>query len=299
MKSEPVQFYNRYTGRIETEAIYGEKWLRWAYETKLGRLSLPALVARPWFSRWYGYWMSRPASTRNIVPFIEKYQLEPSEWETPGGGFRSFNDFFTRRLKPEARPLAEDPDAVVFPADGRHLGFTNAEDISGVFVKGQRWDLVQLLGDETEAERIREGVLVLSRLCPVDYHHFHFAAEGVPKAAYELFGPLYSVNPIALRRELAYLWRNYRRVTPIEHPRIGRYYQIEIGATNVGSIQSAFKPDVSVEKGAHKGWFEFGGSSTITIFPKGSVELAADLLDHSCVFTEIYAHMGDQMGVMV
>lgn len=298
MESTPVQFFNRYTGKLETEAIYGERWLRWAYETRLGRLSLPALIARPWFSRWFGYWMSRPTSVRKIAPFIAKYQLDPSEWTEPDGGFKSFNDFFIRRLRPEARPLAEDSKAIVFPADGRHLGFQNAADIEGVFVKGQQWNLEQLLGDPAEAERLRDGVLVLSRLCPVDYHHFHFAADGIPEAPYSLPGPLYSVSPIALRRDLAYLWRNYRLVTPIEHEQIGRYYQIEIGATNVGSILSAFEPGVGIERGGHKGWFEFGGSSTISIFPKGSVELAEDLLEHSRVFTEIYAHMGDHMGVI-
>lgn len=298
MDSNQVRFFNRYSGEMETEAIYGESWLRWAYETRMGRLTLPMLAARPWFSRWFGRRMSRAASAAKIDPFVEKYGLDSSEWETPEGGFSSFNEFFKRRLKPDARPVSKRPGAVVFPADGRHLGFANAEDIEGVFVKGQKWDLEQLLGDSSEAERFHGGALVLSRLCPVDYHHFHFAVEGTPRSAYALSGSLYSVNPIALRRNLSYLWRNFRMVTPIDHDKIGRLYQIEIGATNVGSIQSSFEADKPVDKGAHKGWFEFGGSSTLTLFPPGSVRLDDDLLENSAKFIETYARMGDKMGTI-
>lgn len=296
--STPIKYYNRATRGLETESVYGESWLRWAYENPLGRLSLPLLCARPWFSRWYGKRMSQPSTRVKIDRFIRDYSVDTDEFVEPEGGFRSFNDFFMRRLKPSARPIDPDPASVVFPADGRHLGFENADQVKGVFIKGQKWDIDLLVGDSKLAEQFRNGVLILSRLCPVDYHHFHFAAAGRVGPVRAIGGALYSVNPIALRRNLGYLWRNYREVTVVENPQIGQFLQIEIGATNVGSIHQHYSPDSDVAKGDHKGCFSFGGSSVITLFPEGSVRLSADLLDFSQKNTELYAWMSDKMGTI-
>ena len=290
---EPIRFHNRYTGQIETEQVYGEGFLRWAYGNPLGRAALHAVVKRPFFSRWYGRRMSTPASARRIEPFIAAYGLDVAEFADPPESFRTFNEFFIRRLKPEARPISDSP--VVFPADGRHLGFADADEIAGVFVKGQRFDLPRLLGDETLAERYRGGSLVLSRLCPTDYHRFHFPAAGTAGVARDIAGPLFSVSPLALRHRLAYLWENRRAVTEIETEALGTVAMIEIGATCVGSIVQTYSPG-AVGKGDEKGYFAFGGSSIVTVFEPGAVRLADDLLANSAGQVETYAHMGDAMG---
>ena len=76
------------------------------------------------------------------------------------------NDFFYRKLKPEARPVDAAIDSVVFPADGRHLGFAKATEVEGVFMKGQRFDLPKLLGDKILAEKFAGGAAVFSRFVP-------------------------------------------------------------------------------------------------------------------------------------
>ena len=296
MPPEPVTFFNRLTGRLEQEAIYGEGFLRFAYENPLGRLAVAAFVRRAAFSAWYGRRMSTPASRARIAPFIAHYGLDPAEFADPPDSFASFNDFFSRRLAPGARPVDPDPDTVVFPADGRHLGFARADEIAGVFVKGQRFDLPALLGDASLAARYAAGSLVLSRLCPVDYHRFHFPCAGTPDAPRLIDGHLYSVNPIALRRRLAYLWENKRVLTTLRTERLGTVLLLEIGATNVGSIVQSMTPGQPVAKGDEKGYFRFGGSSTITIFEPGRVALAPDLLEHSAACRELYARMGSAMG---
>ncbi len=294
MPTAPVTFYNRLTSQLEQEAIYGEGPLRFVYENPLGRGLLELLVKRGWFSRWYGWRMSRPASRARIAPFIANYGLDVAEFADPVESFRSFNEFFFRKLKPEARPIAA--EGVVFPADGRHLGFQNVAEVPGVFVKGQHFDIPALLGDDALAARYREGTLVLSRLCPVDYHRFHFPCSGTPGAPRLINGPLYSVNPVALRRRLAYLWENKRVITELVTPDLGTVLLIEIGATNVGSIVQTFTPGQPVSKGAEKGYFKFGGSSTITLFEPGKVKLAEDLVAQSAEQRELYARMGDVMG---
>jgi phosphatidylserine decarboxylase len=292
---EAIRYFNRHTGGMETEQVYGEAFLKWTYGHPAGALALWSFVKRPFFSAWYGRRMSTPASAARVLPFIDQYRLDPGDFlETPDS-FRSFNEFFYRKLKPEARPVDPDESAVVFPADGRHLGFQRASAIKGVFVKGQKFDLASLLGSRDLAARYADGSLVLSRLCPVDYHRFHFPAAGVPGETRMIDGPLFSVSPIALRKNLAYLWTNKRTITELKTERFGTVLLLEIGATCVGTIAQTFQPGRAVEKGAEKGYFAFGGSSTITIFEPGAVQLEPDLADHSSRQTELYAKVGTCM----
>lgn len=299
MAESGIQFFNRYTGEVETEVVYGESWLRFVLFNPFGQLALHVVAKRAWFSRWYGWRMSRPGSAARVRPFIDQYDIAEGEHVKAADAFSSFNDFFYRKLKPEARPVDAADDSVVFPADGRHLGFAKASEVEGVFVKGQRFDLVRLLDDAELAERYADGAAVFSRLCPVDYHRFHFPVAGVPGNARWINGPLYSVNPLALRDRLAILWENKRYVTEIETEQLGRVVMLEIGATNVGSVHHTFVPTRPVAKGEEKGYFAFGGSATLTIFEPGRIQLAADMLEHSAQQRELYAKVGDSMGTIL
>ncbi|MCC5806234.1 MAG: phosphatidylserine decarboxylase [Opitutales bacterium] len=295
---EPIIVFNRETGQYETEVVYGEGWLRWAYGAAPGRLSVWAIAKRAWFSRWYGLRMSTLRSRERIAPFIERYGVDAAEFAKSPGEYSSFNDFFTRSLKPECRPVDPNPRAFVFPADARHLGFQDIAAADGVYAKGQRLDIAALLG-AVSGEAPGRAAVVISRLCPVDYHRFHFAAGGFTGEARFISGDLFSVSPIALRRSLDYLLDNKRVVTEIEHPVLGRHWQVEIGATNVGSIVQTYKPGGDASKGAEKGYFAFGGSCVVTVLPAERVALAADLLRHSAEGNELYARMGTPMAALL
>jgi len=288
-----IRFYNRYTEAMEAEQVYGEGFLQWAYGNPLGKLALHSFVKRPFFSKWYGWRMNQPSTKSKVLPFIHNYQMDAKEFADDPESYATFNEFFYRKLRPEARPISKTP--AVFPADGRHLGFPNIDEINGFFVKGQKFDLDALLDDTSLSEKFRGGTLVLSRLCPVDYHRYHFPVNGTPSKTKLINGPLYSVSPIALIRNLSYLWQNKRTITQIETSHMGTVLMMEIGATCVGSIFQTFEPDQPMEKGTEKGYFAFGGSSTITIFEPGRVQLADDLLENSAKQIETYARMGDAM----
>ncbi|MGB6222430.1 phosphatidylserine decarboxylase [Haloferula sp.] len=291
---EPIRFFNRQNGQIETEKVYGESFLRFSYANPLGALPLHAMVKRAAFSRWYGKRMDQAETRSKIAPFIETYHLDPADFADAPESFASFNEFFYRKLKPEARPIHSDAPAV-FPADGRHLGFPKISAIDSFFVKNQRFDLGKLLADDELTSRFADGTLVLSRLCPVDYHRFHFPCAGTPGKTRQIDGPLFSVSPIALRRRLAYLWENKRTITRLESPELGLVLCMEIGATCVGSIHQTYTPDQPVGKGDEKGYFAFGGSSTITLFEPGAVKLSADLLENSAKQLELYSKIGTPM----
>ena len=300
MSGAPVRIFNRYTDQFEEEAIYGEGFIRFAYETALGRAFTGLIGSRPLISKIVGWHMRRPSSKGKIIPFIKRYGLNADEFAQPVESFRDFNDFFRRELKQEARPVAEDPDAVVFPADGRHLGWPKIGSEERVFVKGQHWDLDGLLGnDPALIKTFAGGTLVLSRLCPVDYHRFHFPASGRLVESRWLGKRLFSVNPISLRMRLSFLWENRRCLNLLQTPNLGQICFIEIGATNVGSIRhESLPPDAFFKKGQMKGWFEFGGSSLITLFEPERIELSPDLVSKSGEGIELYARVGDRMGTI-
>ncbi len=294
---DSIHYYNRYTRRLETESVYGEGFLRWTYTNPFGLLSLHAVAKRACFSRWYGWRMDRPASRAKVAPFILGYAVDPGEFAEPPESFRTFNEFFYRRLKGEARPIAGDERTAVFPADGRHLGFPDVSRAEGVFVKGEVFSLGELLQDRDLAERFQRGSMVLSRLCPVDYHRYHFPVGGLATEPRLINGWLYSVNPIALRRNIHIFTQNKRAITRIESPEFGLVLMLEVGATCVGSFEYTFPPNSRVVKGSEKGYFKFGGSSTITLFEPGRVKLDDDLVEHTRERCELYARMGDQLGV--
>ncbi|MCL4104583.1 UNVERIFIED_CONTAM: hypothetical protein GTU68_004537 [Idotea baltica] len=292
-----IEFYNRTTQSVETEKIFGGGVLRWAYETGLGRVLVEGLFKRAFFSGLYGWWAKWPSTKKTVLKFIADFDLDPADFQDEVASFECFNDFFIRKLKPEVRPIDPAPEAIVFPADGRHLGFQDLSQVDHIYAKGQSFSLTELFGDTDLAARFKNGSAVISRLCPVDYHRFHFPAAGKCGEPDLINGVLYSVNPIALRRNVGILAENKRVLTKLESETAGTILILEVGATNVGSIIQTSSPG-SVGKGDEKGYFEFGGSMTITFFEPGRVELAADLIENTKAGREIYARMGDRVGVV-
>lgn len=296
MSDEPIRYFHRYKKIVETEQVYGGGWLRWTYQTSLGRLSLALLVKRGFVSRYYGWKMSLRSSASRVLPFIVDYDLNVDEFAKKALSFKSFNDFFYRALKPGARPIAAGERVAVLPADGRHLAWQNVDAAEGFYAKGQKFSLESFFGDKALAAEFAGGSLLISRLCPVDYHRFHFPVSGAPGEPRLINGWLYSVSPIALRQNLAYLWANKRMITLVESPVFGRVAVCEIGATMVGTIFQTFSLNRPAAKGEEKGLFKFGGSCVITLFQAGRIRLDEDLVRHSAEGLEVYARMGDRLG---
>ncbi len=299
MSADPIRYYDRYAQAVKTEQVYGERWLRLAYENPIGRGFVWLMARRIWFSKLYGRKMNKAASANLVLPFITEYNIDVDDFAKSAFDYRNFNEFFYRALKPAARPIAGDERVAVLPADGRHLVFPDVDAAEGFYVKGMKFTLAELLGDAALAASRAGGAMLISRLCPVDYHRFHFPVAGVPGESRLINGWLYSVSPIALRRNLRYLVENKRVVTVIQSPGFGPVVMVEVGATNVGSIQQSHVPGRAVEKGAEKGLFAFGGSCVITIFPRGRIRFEPDLVAQSAQQVETYARMGDRLGVAV
>ena len=96
MSTEPIKFYNRYTGQVEQEKVLGEKYLRWIYGTPLGKLSLHVLVKRAFFSALMGMMKNTKRSAKGIPAFIREYNINTEELLVAPEEYTSFNDFFYR-----------------------------------------------------------------------------------------------------------------------------------------------------------------------------------------------------------
>ena len=295
---EDIQFLNRDSGCIESEKVYGENWLSLIYGTPLGKMPLWVAIKRAWFSKWYGNRMDSPASKNKIVPFINKFGLNENEFLKNPSEYKTFNEFFSRRLTKKARPVDPNVSSAIFPADGRHSGIQDLSKIESIFVKGQQFDLPALFESDKLARPYREGSMVISRLCPVDYHRFHFPVTGISSTPQLINGALYSVNPIALRQNIGIFWQNKRYLSFIENLNGGKVASFLVGATCVGSVKITSTLPASITKGEEYGYFLFGGSSVLTLFEKDAITLAADLTESTASGIELYAKMGQSLGVI-
>lgn len=272
-----IHYIDRTSGEKKKELVMGGRALAYLYRDGFFSRFLRTVVSRsPIVSALYGAWQKGWWTKKKIQPFIDTFDLDATEFDTCD--FVSFNDFFIRKLKRSARPLAGDD--VVVPADGRYLIFPNL-DVNGTFkIKNQSYDLQSLLQDDALAKRFAGGSLVIGRLCPSDYHRFHFPCDGIPGESRLIRGRWYSVNPIALEKIPGLFSKNKRTLCLLETETLGSVVLIEVGATNVGSIHQTYKPNHFVCKGDEKGYFSFGASTLLLIFEKGRIQFSEDLLNY-------------------
>lgn len=291
-----IQYIDRITGKKKVEKIYGDWALRLLYEKCYGRLLLPFIAKISFFSKLYGFLQSLRCSKKKIRPFIKAYHLQEEAFEKKVEGFTSFNDFFTRKLKPEARPIDNRKDHAILPTDARYFFFNHIDQVLQFHVKGKSFTLPQLLHNERLAKRYEQGSMVVARLAPMDYHRFHFPFDALAKKSKKIDGPLYSVNPLALRKNWHYLCQNKRVITLLESEQFGDVAFIEIGATYVGTIHQTFTPNTFYKKGEEKGFFSFGGSCIIILFEKDKIQFDQDLIEASLQKIEIRGLLGQSMG---
>lgn len=279
-------------GAKALELLYGDDWL-----SKLFGGPLLHLFAKfPLWSWAYGLWQKAPWSKRKIQPFIKNFELDPMEFLQDSQSYLSFNDFFIRKLKPKARPIVGGKQKAILPADARYLFYPNISEAEGFIVKGQKFHLSSLLDDAELAKKYHNGTMVMARLCPSDYHRYHFPCDCIPGQTKFINGWLYSVNPIALRKNIEIFTENKRAYCLLETEHFGDVVYMEIGATNVGSIHQTYIPYVPAPKGDEVGYFAFGASSLILLFEEGKILLDKDLVEATEKGFEIRGLMGQSMG---
>jgi phosphatidylserine decarboxylase len=226
-----------------------------------------------------------PASAAEIAGFIAFHQLNMDEVLLPTTQFKSFNEFFYRALKPDARPCSapEDPRVIVSPADCRSVVFNTIDSAQAIWVKGREFSLQRLLGDAypEDAKRYVGGSLGIFRLAPQDYHRFHIPVDGVMDEPKTIEGEYYTVNPMAIRSSLDVYGENVRVIVPIDSVAHGRVMVICVGAMMVGSTVITRKAGEQVKRAEELGYFKFGGSTLLLLVEPGQMQYDDDLVDNS------------------
>lgn len=240
--------------------------LRFLYENPLGRCALKLLTAR-WLSSLCGAFLSSALSKPLIAPFVRNHGIDLSQFEQ---GYRCFNDFFTRKIKPGLRPFSDDPSALCSPCDG-FLSVYPIENGTVMPIKQSAYSVCDLLQNEALAEEFSGGCALVFRLCVENYHRFHFFDSGKCGESVFIPGKLHTVRPIALRNVPVFT-ENCREYTVLESENFGKAVQVEIGAMLVGRIKN-HPGKKRFARGEEKGMFMFGGSTVVLLLKNGAATL--------------------------
>ncbi len=295
-----IKYFSRESQDLQIEKVYGDAAVRWMYETSSGK-TFSELFVRPFVSKAYGALQSSSLiSKRKIKPFIRDFAIKMDEFDpTPGrteeDPYAHFNEFFIRPFKAGKRPFVSDEHLFPAPCEARYFGHAGHSDDLKIPVKGVHMRPRDLVFSEKWAETFSDGPLVVARLCPVDYHRYHYPDAGEVVESYRVPGILHSVNPIALKQKSEIFLQNERQVSILETKNFGKLAYIEVGATCVGKIVQSSKSK-QFSRGEEKGYFLFGGSTVILLGEKGAWTPSQDILDWTAKGTEVYLKLGQEMG---
>ncbi len=247
-------------------------------------------------------WIKKPF----IKLFAKAYKVNMAEAERENlSDYHSFNDFFCRALKPEARPIAPAP-ALACPADGAVSQYGKINDGQIFQAKGHSYSATALLGSEREAEHYQHGEFATIYLSPSDYHRVHMPLTGRLLRMRYIPGELFSVNTLTTEHVPGLFARNERVVCLFETA-IGEVAVILVGAMIVGSVETVWAGTVApndkrevtewryeddrivLEQGDELGRFKLG-STVVMLFPQGGVNWGDVMGEGSAV------RMGDGIG---
>lgn len=252
-----------------------DKLLSFLYTNIFGRMLLKPLI-QPQVSKLAGRYLSSAHSKWLISKFIERNEINMDIYEECD--YSSFNDFFTRKIKPDCRPVPEDLDVLISPCDCLATVYPIQENTT-FSIKNTEYTLRSLLRSPRLAKRFRGGYAYVLRLTVEDYHRYLYSVSGKQSKNYHIDGTFHTVNPIA-NDYLPIYKENTREYTVIRSKEFGDVLQMEVGALLVGKI-SNHKQSTVVTRGEEKGFFEYGGSTIVVLTQKGRVTPRSDLLANS------------------
>lgn len=231
------------------------------YKTSVGRFILKGLV-NPKISKRAAKILSSKISAAFVPSFIKRNRIDIDDYIVPEGGFRSFNDFFTRKIKPGKRVVEE--IGLICPSDGL-LTVSDITEKNVFNIKNTSYSLKELLDDEDLAGEFIGGTALIFRLTPSHYHRYVFCASGKVGKTRFIPGVLHSVKPVCHETFPVFV-QNAREYAVFDTEEYGKVVQMEVGALLVGKISnSGYAAGDRVRIGEEKGYFEYGGSSIVVL----------------------------------
>jgi len=263
---------------------------RFLYNSVPGRIILKILI-RTTVSKLAGLLLRCPASRIFIKGFVKRNNIDMGEYRDVK--FKSFNDFFIREIKEECRPLPDSDHDVVAPSDGKLTAYPIASD--SVFdIKKSKYSIESMLRDKKLADEFSDGVCLIFRLTPDDYHRYIYVDDGEVLLQKRINGVLHTVRPIAFEQYDVFS-ENTREYTLVQTKDFGKVIQMEVGALFVGSITNHNKSR-TVKRGDEKGMFQFGGSTIVMLFQKDAVAISDSIYENTLKGKETIIKMGSKVG---
>lgn len=264
--------------------------LRLLYGTVPGRMVLKVFSSRG-ISQACGRYMDSPLSRWMITGFIKKNHIRMKDYEDEY--YRSFNEFFTRKIRQELRPVNMEPDALIAPCDGLLSAYRISDD-TVIPAKQSCYTIERLLRDKKLAGEYRDGVCLVFRLCVNHYHRYCYIDDGVKGDNCYIPGVLHTVRPVALE-QVSVFTENCREYTVMDTDNFGKVVQIEVGAMLVGRI-SNHHGQGEIRRGQEKGMFLYGGSTVMLLIKKDKVRLPEYVFEATSRDEEIPVRMGERIG---
>ncbi len=249
------------------------------------------LINRRWLSKLVGKYMDSKLSRKKINKYIEKHGIDMSEFIEED--YKSFNAFFTRRIKPDRRPFDLDASSLVSPCDAKVSAY-NIDDKLLFNVKGYYYTVETLLKNKELAKEFTGGTCIVFRLSVTDYHRYFFFDGGNASGNTFIKGRLHTVQPEALSRRRVFT-ENCREYTVLDTDNFGKAVMVEVGAMMVGRIVNEVKSG-RFERGTEKGRFEFGGSTVILLLKKGAATLEHEFFENTAADKETVVKCGEKIG---
>ena len=283
-----MKIYNRKKDIYEETAQYGGNLLNILYNHPLGRL-LIKIVIHPVFSRINGWYNSTVFSKKKIQPFIQDYAICMDDFEL--AEYKSFNDFFTRRIKEGKRQIDFTPESLVSVADSKLMLYP-IEQNNLIQIKGVEYTLSELVGNKINLDSFEGGYCMVFRLTMDDYHRYMYMDNGKLLKQYKIKGRLHTVSSISKEHKI--YRENTRVVNLLQTQNFGEVICIEVGALLVGKIIN--HPVTDFKRGMEKGYFELGGSTIIMLFKKDCVQVDEDIVNICSDEIEVKVLMGEKIG---
>jgi len=245
-----------------------------------------------------------PSSAADIPGFIKDYGVDTSECD-PVESFKTLNDFFSRRLKPGARPMYNEAgvQAILSPCDCRLHAWTDVDTAKRIGIKGEHFSLESLIGGaralseaKVDPAEFNKGSFVVCRLAPTDYHRVHAPFDCVVAKRVDFGGKLNSVKTYCVESPVDVLTENKRVTLFLRSPVFGEVAFVFVGATYVGSIDLFVKDGDEVKAGAEIGTFRYGGSTVVMVFKPGQAKFDNDLIQNSDKRIETYVKLHTRIG---
>lgn len=286
-----IKKYKDRTGKIITKNDSQQTLLNMLYGTVPGRLALKPLTA-PFLSEIAGKFCDSTASQFMIVPFIKNAGIDMTEYEPEA--YRSYNEFFTRKIRKECRPVDMTPEHLISPCDSK-LSIYKINEQSIFSIKNSFYSVGSLLKCGKLAEKYSGGWCMIFRLEVDDYHRYIYIDSGRKSGNRHIKGCYHTVNPVALETADVYK-ENTREITILHTENFGDVVQAEVGAMMVGRIVNHDGAG-EIRRGDEKGMFEFGGSTIVLLFKENTVIPDHDILKNTAAGFETIVKMGEKIGI--